>query len=49
MDGDKRLNIYINNCYNAGTLTGNPKGGAVGSINNNGWGQKAQYLYKQLL
>ena len=41
----KDMKVYINNCYNAGTLTGNPKGGAVGSINNNGWGQKAQYLY----
>ena len=39
------MKIYINNCYNIGNLSGSTIGGIVGGINNNGWGQKAQYLY----
>ena len=39
------MKIYINNCYNIGNLSGSTIGGIVGGINNNAWGQKAQYLY----
>ena len=39
------MKIYINNCYNTGNLSGTTIGGIVGGVNNNGWGQKAQYLY----
>ena len=39
------LKVYLNNCYNSGELSGSTMGGVVGSISNNGWGQKAQYLY----
>ena len=41
----KEMNIYINNCYNIGSLSGSTVGGIVGTIKNNGGGQKAQYLY----
>ena len=39
------LKVYLDNCYNSGELSGSTTGGVVGSISNNGWGQKAQYLY----
>ena len=39
------LKVYFDNCYNSGELSGSTTGGVVGSISNNGWGQKAQYLY----
>ena len=39
------LKVYLENCYNSGELSGSTTGGVVGSISNNGWGQKAQYLY----
>ena len=39
------MKIYMNNCYNIGKLSGVTIGGAVGSIINNGHGEKKQYLY----
>ncbi len=39
------MEIYIYNCYTSGEVSGGTVGGVVGTIRNNGWGQKAQYLY----